>query len=1137
VSDLLTHPFWARLQRFASEPDSGAQSLWSWLRAKLDLALYRPEAAPDVVVSELVGRDGPYYMLKSSSAKTYYRLGARDFFLWEQMDGSRSVKDLVVAYFMQHGTFAYGRVARLVSGLKAGSFLTDKPVSVYQQAQEQLQRRRAGYRLMRVAGGFMQQQFAIGGLDRVLAGLYRWGGRLLFIWPLQILYIILTLAGIYLFVGALRGGRYSLVVTASGSYTLGLVILAALLSLSVLVHELAHALTVKHYGREVREAGAMIYFGFPGFFVDTTDIWLEGKRARLAVSWAGPYSGLVLAGAAVTVMTLWPTLPLNGVLYRFAFMSYMLVFFNLNPLLNLDGYYLLMDSLEIPMLRSKSLAFLRAGLPAKVRQLRRGVEGKGAGLDWLRGLGALSREERIFTLFGLLSALWTVYAIYLGLTIWQSRLAASLRTLFAGQASGGGYLLAAFLALLSSVFLFFMLNYPFRLLLGAVRSAAQRGVFANTWRLAALLLVLVVGLVLASHLSQSRALSPAVGFAALLATLYLAGRNAVDYAGSRFSPASASLGLAALAWLVAGGLRAVSEVMGMEGGLLPGATGPVILQGLELLALLALLAAAAVLLASTGLKQIGAGAWALTALVVVLAAGLTVYRAGGLDRPPAGRDMVLLAEILLPTVGLGLLVPSLFSFWRAASGPAWVALALTFGWLGTAALLDLSLVPAYLLLACALALYSLALSQIRFRVERRTPTIDLDDGHRLQRAFSWTAVGIFWQTSEIAGGQQARLVAESFTRYTNAAHWPIQLAAGEDNRGRVLDGVPEDSSLIERGETYAASLNLLLDLATRVIGAPLTLRALQGTYDHLPWEEREIAAQYLFLHVDQARALSREFAAIHRDYAALVCRVPLFATMSDEETDLLLARLRLERHPAGRRIIRQGDRGDRFYIVRRGHVEVTQRDVAGVTRVVNQLDRGDYFGELALLHDAPRNATCRATVPTETLALSRQDFDRLVRSRLTIRGKLSRSLARAELLRQLPLFAELDGLQIQEVAAQLKEKHLETGTVFIRQGEIGEEFYVIEHGQVQVFVTENGAEQVVAERGPGEYVGEIALLLEVPRTASVRTLAPTRLLALSRQDFEQLVHTQLQVSQRLERETSRRMIDLDRLGAADRATA
>ena len=173
MENLLTSPFWVRLQRFAREPDSGARNLWNRLRAKLDVALYQPEAAPDVIVSELVDRDGPYFILKSPSEKTYYRLSDRDHFLWEQMDGSQSVKDLVVAYFMRYGSFAYGRVAQLVSSLKAGYFLIDKPVSVYRRAQEQVQRRRAGFRLMRVAGGFMQHQFAIGGLDRLVGGLHR----------------------------------------------------------------------------------------------------------------------------------------------------------------------------------------------------------------------------------------------------------------------------------------------------------------------------------------------------------------------------------------------------------------------------------------------------------------------------------------------------------------------------------------------------------------------------------------------------------------------------------------------------------------------------------------------------------------------------------------------------------------------------------------------------------------------------------------------------------------------------------------------------------------------------------------------------------------------------------------------------
>ena len=242
---------------------------------------------------------------------------------------------------------------------------------------------------------------------------------------------------------------------------------------------------------------------------------------------------------------------------------------------------------------------------------------------------------------------------------------------------------------------------------------------------------------------------------------------------------------------------------------------------------------------------------------------------------------------------------------------------------------------------------------IQFRERPRWPQLvlryklahRLGDRRRLQRAFRWTASAILVEFRQVAGDRSGRVLVERFNNYALAAGWRVSIA-----QDRAEDYLPGDMGLIERGEQYALALVLFLDLVAGEIGERGTVRALQRAYDGLPWEEREIAGQYLFVHVDRARALSREFEALHRDYAALVCRVPLFATMSREEIELLVARLRLERHPAGRRIIRQGERGDRFYIVRQGHVEVTQRDAAGVTSVVNQLDRGDYFGEVALLH-------------------------------------------------------------------------------------------------------------------------------------------------------------------------------------------
>jgi cAMP-dependent protein kinase regulator len=551
--------------------------------------------------------------------------------------------------------------------------------------------------------------------------------------------------------------------------------------------------------------------------------------------------------------------------------------------------------------------------------------------------------------------------------------------------------------------------------------------------------------------------------------------------------------------------------------------------GLGHLAYTSLFLAGLLLFADTNLRELCPLEKVLLALGLVASYGLVLLMANGQQMVSLSSAEALLAlsGSLVPLLALTLLVPTLFSSWRTGFGPAWVTLSLVLVGLMAVPLLGLSLPLPHLLLAAGLFLHHLAYTGIIFPRGQPEAPLDLSDQRRLQRAFAWTVDGVFSQFRETDGDRHARVLAEQFNKYALAAGWRVSLV-----KGQVDDSLPADLSIIERGKIYAAALTLLLDLVAQEVGEKLTVRALQRAYDGLPWEEREIGAQYLFRDVKRAEALSREFQATCQDYQTLLRRMPLFATMDEAEITLLCSRLRKEHYSPGQVIIRQGERGDRFYIIKRGHVEVTVRDERGVSEVVNQLDRGDTFGELALLRDAPRNATCRATLPTEVLSLSRQDFGRLVKARFTLREKVDRSIGRADLLRRMPLFAELDGLQIQLIAAQLREETYNPGAIVIRQGEIGETFYVIESGRVQVSVAQDGEENVVAERGPGEYVGEIALLLKVPRTATVRALTPTHVLALHKADFDRLVAEHLYVSRGLERETSRRMMDLRRAAPA-----
>lgn len=99
--------------------------------------------------------------------------------------------------------------------------------------------------------------------------------------------------------------------------------------------------------------------------------------------------------------------------------------------------------------------------------------------------------------------------------------------------------------------------------------------------------------------------------------------------------------------------------------------------------------------------------------------------------------------------------------------------------------------------------------------------------------------------------------------------------------------------------------------------------------------------------------------------------VPLFSGLSALALTILASRASLERYAQGEDVVREGDTGDRLYVVAQGEVEAL---IGADLRRVNLLGAGDYFGELALLTGAPRSATIRTTQPTELYAIDRADL-------------------------------------------------------------------------------------------------------------------------------------------------------------------
>jgi hypothetical protein len=106
-----------------------------------------------------------------------------------------------------------------------------------------------------------------------------------------------------------------------------------------------------------------------------------------------------------------------------------------------------------------------------------------------------------------------------------------------------------------------------------------------------------------------------------------------------------------------------------------------------------------------------------------------------------------------------------------------------------------------------------------------------------------------------------------------------------------------------------------------------------------------------------------------------------------------------------------------------------------------------------------------------------------------------------ELLEGIPMFAPLGSVPLEELAGRLDSVRHAAGEEIVRQGEKGEHFYVIDSGEVEVF--EDG--EFARREGPGDHFGEIALLRQIPRTATVVALTDVELYALGREDFIEAV--------------------------------
>ncbi len=331
------------------------------------------------------------YILRNTRDDKFLELSERDRFIWDLLDGAHTMRDIVLAYAREYQQLALPRIQAFLQQLTAANLLAGTT---------QTQPTTTGARVRRALfNALMKLEVSVPGIDSFLTRLYNAGGwrfftrfGIVFVW-------VLTVAGI---AGFVRASSHHDLLSVGDAGVFG--VIAAIVGYvgALSIHEMAHALATKSYGRSVRRGGLMITMAMPFAFVDTSSMWLEGRRARIIVSVAGPLATAAVGGAFALAAALIPGDAWPGVFYNVAFGLYMSTAFNLNPLIPLDGYLVLSDLLEMPSLREESTKYFRKGLWKDLRRRSR--------LRW--GLA----------LYGLISIVATVGFMGLGLYMWRSRL-------------------------------------------------------------------------------------------------------------------------------------------------------------------------------------------------------------------------------------------------------------------------------------------------------------------------------------------------------------------------------------------------------------------------------------------------------------------------------------------------------------------------------------------------------------------------------------------------------------------------------------------------------------------------------------------------------------------------------------------
>lgn len=235
----------------------------------------------------------------------------------------------------------------------------------------------------------------------------------------------------------------------------------------------------------------------------------------------------------------------------------------------------------------------------------------------------------------------------------------------------------------------------------------------------------------------------------------------------------------------------------------------------------------------------------------------------------------------------------------------------------------------------------------------------------------------------------------------------------------------------------------------------------------------------------------------------------LFSSLDEKALRAMIEILDVRVVAQGTTLVSEGSTGEEAFFVARGELDVQKAGKAGAQPIaLARLGSGALFGEMALLSRTPRTASVVAAVPSVVLVAKKSELDRVASEAPSLgrefaefcRRRMLENLMRTNFILRAASPAERPAL-----IDRFSIRTFEPGQKIVEQGSHAEGLHLIALGEVAIVHQDNGESTIVAKLGPGEVVGEVALVLRRPAITDVVAHHPTVTLFLPREKLMMLV--------------------------------